>query len=310
MQKIISHYSSLCLRLILFVAMISASAGQNLKAQDSAATAKKPEAAKKSYVKNTFDGNFLIHDATVMVPQKKSLEFDLSHRFGVVNNGWKDLFGIFGGANIRLGFTYVPIQDLQVGFGVSNFNMQVDGNLKYAILKQTRDNAMPVSVTYFGNLAIDTREESSSLPIVDFSDRLSYYNQILVARKFSNELSVQFGFSFSHYNNVLGYYDESGNIQPTMNNNNFFFSFGGRYKISPGTAIIIDYDQPLTQNPTNNPHPNISFGFEFQTSGHTFQVFAGNYAYTLPQDNGVYNQNDFTQGQYVIGFNLSRLWNF
>ncbi|MDE3214691.1 MAG: hypothetical protein KGM98_15790, partial [Bacteroidota bacterium] len=94
-----------------------------------------------------------------------------------------------------------------------------------------------------------------------------------------------------------------------------------RYKITDVTALILEYDQPLTKFATNNPHPNVAFGFEFNTSGHTFQLFAGNYSQLNPQQNNLYNTNNpfgFRQtggnwvkgGQFLIGFNITRLWNF
>ena len=85
---------------------------------------------------------------------------------------------------------------------------------------------------------------------------------------------------------------------------------GGRYKISERTAIIANYDQPLSEHLTNNPHPNLSFGIELSTSSHAFQIFAGNYYGIVPQSNNVYNQNDYRDGQFLIGFNITRLWNF
>jgi len=297
------YFKTLCF-LVLIVHLSS-----NSNAQDSTSMSvveKKP----KSFTKNTFEGNYLIDEQTVMVPIKGTFEFDINHRFGTTDHGFKDLFGIFASANMRLGCSYVPIKDLQVGFGANNFNMQVDWSIKYAVLKQTRDNRMPVSITYYGNAAMDTRARNSSLPIVTTSDRFSFFNQILIARKITEAFSVQGGFSITHFNNVEGYYDASNNIQPAMKNDQLSFNVGGRYKISPQTAIIVNYDQPLTQNPMHNPHPNISFGLEMRSSGHDFQVFAGNYGYTLPQNNNFLNQNDFTKGQFVIGFNISRLWNF
>jgi len=95
-----------------------------------------------------------------------------------------------------------------------------------------------------------------------------------------------------------------------MNNMHFAFECMGRYKFSDKSAIIINYDQPLTQHPTNNPHPNISFGLETTTDSHAFQVFAGNYYSIVPQSNNFFNQNDYTKGQFVIGFNITRLWAF
>ncbi|KAF0242355.1 MAG: hypothetical protein FD136_205 [Chitinophagaceae bacterium] len=297
------------IRLFIILATCAAITTTSLMAQDSTST---PAAKKVSVVKNTFGGNNLIDNQTVMVPIKGTFEFDINHRFGTTDKGFKDLFGLFSTANTRLGFYYVPVKDVQVGFGANNYNMIVDFNLKFAILKQNTDNSMPVSVTYYGNAAMDTRAKNSALPIVNTSDRFSYFNQIMVARKVTEALSVQASFNYTHFNNVDGYYDKTDPtlILPTLNNDHLSYSLSARYKIAPKTAIMFNYDQPLTQHPLNNPRPNLSLGLDMNSSGHGFQVFFGNYGYTLPQYNHMFNQNDYTAGQYVIGFNITRLWNF
>jgi len=295
-------------KLFLFTVLIFYSAGVAL-AQDSASSVPAP-ANKKSYTKNTFAANYLIDEQTVMVPIKGTFEFYIMHRFGTVNQGISDFFGIFEAANMRFAMSYVPVKDLQIGFGYGNYNMAVDGNIKYAILKQTRNGSMPVSVTYYGLMVINTTKATSTNYIVNASDRFSFFNQILIARKISEKLSLQAGIAITHFNNVPGYLDSGGKVHPQMQNNNWTFCAGGKYQITPGMAFVVNYDQPLTQNTTNNPHPNISFGLEMSTSGHDFQIFAGNYGYALPTDNTFFNQNDFQKGQFVIGFNISRLWNF
>ncbi len=308
MKKYIIHFPSFQLRLLLLILVATVITGTELNAQDSTAAA--PVAKKKSYVKNTFEGNFLIDNQTVMVPIKGTFEFDISHRFGTINNQFKDLFGLFSSANMRLGFSYTPIKDLQVGFGANNYNMIVDWSLKYAVVKQTKDGRTPLSVTYFGNAAMDTRAKSDALPIVSSSDRFSFFNQLLIARKFSEAFSAQVSLNYTHFNNVPGYYDVNHIAQTGMLNDHYSVSVGGRLKISPKTSIIANYEQPLTQHPLNNVYPNISFGLDMKSSGHDFQVFFGNYGNTIPQFNSEYSQNDFAKGQYVIGFNISRLWNF
>ncbi|HJV20870.1 MAG TPA: DUF5777 family beta-barrel protein [Sediminibacterium sp.] len=296
-------------RVFMLLLVCTVITGNGLMAQDSTESA--PPAVKKvSYTKNTFGGNLMIDNQTVMVPIKGTFEFAINHRFGTVDKGFKDLFGIFAAANMRLGFSYVPVKDLQIGFGAGNYNMLVDFNAKYAILKQKTDNSMPVSVTYYGNAAMDTRAKSLSLPIINTSDRFSFFNQIMVARKFCDAFSAQAAFNYTHFNNVEGYYDANNVIQPAMKNDHLSFSLSGRYKISPKTAIMFNYDQPLTQHPMNNPRPNLSLGLDMNSSGHGFQVFVGNYRYSLPQYSHMYNQNDYTTGQFVIGFNITRLWNF
>src|SRR5271165_2745918 len=82
---------------------------QDSENADSSAT------VKKAYVKNTFAGNLLIDNQTVMVPVVKTFEFSIQHRFGIVNNGYSDFYGVFAPANIRLGFNYTPINNLQLG---------------------------------------------------------------------------------------------------------------------------------------------------------------------------------------------------
>lgn len=166
---------------------------------------------------------------------------------------------------------------------------------------------MPVSVSYYGNIVIDARGKSNFRNDVD---RFSYFNQLIIARKVTEKFSVQVAPSFSWFNNVEAYVDKNGVIQKKMNNGHFAVSVLGRYKITEKTAIIAGYDQPLTQHLTKNPHPNICFGIEATTSAHAFQVFAGNYSGIVPQSNNMFNQNDYTKGQYVIGFNITRLWNF
>ncbi len=283
----------------------------NLFAQDTTAvtapdTTEVTDTKKVKPVKDTFGSAWLMDNQTVIVPIKGTLEFDIQHRFGTVDKGRKDVFGLFAPSNIRLGLSYSPINLLFVGAGLTKERMQVDMNAKYALLQQTVGK-IPVSVTYFGNMVIDARDKSFFRYGVH---RLSYFNQLMVARKITDKFSAQVAPSLSWFNNVEGYVDSKGEIQKKMNNYHFAYSVLGRYKISENSAIIAGYDQPLTQHPTNNPRPNISFGFETTTSSHAFQVFAGNYYGIVPQSNNMFNQNDYTKGQFVIGFNITRLYNF
>jgi hypothetical protein len=276
----------------------------NVAAQDSTST---PAASKAKPVKNIFGSVWLIDNQTVVVPVKGTLEFDIQHRFGTVNNGTKDLFGFFAPSNIRFGLSYAPISKLFVGAGITKERKQVDLSAKYSLLQQTTDNKIPVSVSYYGNVVIDTREKSNFRYSVH---RFSYFNQLLIARKITKNFSAQVAPSFSWFNNVEAYVDNKGEIQKKMKNGHAAISVLGRYKVSNLSSVIIGYDQPLTQHTTNNPHPNICFGFETVTSSHAFQVFFGNYYGIVPQSNNFFNQNDYRDGQFVIGFNITRLWNF
>ncbi|MEK7225675.1 MAG: DUF5777 family beta-barrel protein, partial [Bacteroidota bacterium] len=270
MKKLINHIPSIFRLAPLCLLLFSATSWNGLKAQDSleSETVFKPRPVK------IFESLFIVDNQTVAISRKKVLNLTIQHRFGPVNKGKKDLFGIFGPANIRIGFDYTPLNNLAVGFGVTKERYTVDFNGKYALVKQLDKGGWPVSITYFGNIAIDSREKKGNF--VNWGDRVSYFNQVMIARKITEKLSVQVSPSFSHFNNVDAYRDKDGNIQPKMKNDHFAISVLGMYKLTERFHLIANYDQPLTRHTTNNPHPNICFGIETTTISHSFQVFAGN----------------------------------
>lgn len=259
--------------------------------------------AKAEPVKYTFEGTWIVNNQTTMVPLKGAVQMDIQHRFGTVNNGWEDVYGVFAPSNIRLGLAYVPMKNLMIGAGLSKEMVSVDLNAKYAILHQT-PGSMPVSVTYFGNIAIDTRDQEFRYNV----HRLSYFNQLIIARKLNNKISLQTAPGLSWFNNVEAYLSSSGEIKKKMENLHVSIAFSGIYKFNKTMGLVVNYDQPITQHKTNNPDPNLSVGMEFSTGSHVFQVFLANYYYIVPQNGNFYNQNDYRKNQYLIGFNISRLW--
>lgn len=297
----------------------------NLIAQDSTAVTEEPKApAKAKPVKNTFQSVWIIDNQTVMVPVKGTLELDIMHRFGTVQKGYEDFWGFFAPSNIRLGVSYSPINKLNVGIGITKRNMLWDASAKYAIIQQTKGK-YPVSVTYYGNMAYDTRKDKDKSIFKYRSQRLSFFNQLIIARKVTDKLSLQIAPSVSHQNSVNGYLTKNDSTGKTsfqeMKFDHFAIAFSARYKVTTVTSIMINYDQPLTKHASVNPNPNFSFGLEMNTSSHSFQLFLGNYYNLSPQQNNLYNSNtpfgytdyDGTKvkgGEFVIGFNITRLWNY
>jgi hypothetical protein len=120
-------------------------------------------------------------------------------------------------------------------------------------------------------------------------------------RRFGPKLSLQLAPSISHYNFV-----EFGN-----KNDVIAIAFGGRYKVTPKTSVLVDYSQPFVSGTTvDEPKAGMAVGVEFATLGHAFQLFVTNYNALLPQKNYVFNQNDFFKGDFMIGFNITRIYRF
>jgi Membrane bound beta barrel domain (DUF5777) len=302
----------------------------NIKAQDSTAVAEEPTVpAKAKPVKNTFQSVWIIDNQTVMVPVKGTLEMDIMHRFGKVEKGYEDLAGFFAPSNIRLDVSYAPVKNLFVGIGLTKEHMLWDASAKYSIITQTKGK-YPVSATYYGNMAYDTRKDPDGSLFKYEGHRLSFFNQLIIARKITDKFSVQVAPSHSHQNFVKGYYtknDSTGkDVFKEMKHEHFAIAVSARYKLTNVTSVMINYDQPITKHAINNPNPNLSFGVEFNTSSHSFQLFMGNFSSLSPQLNNLYNHSDpfshETNGgkyntvnlhflnNFRIGFNITRLWNY
>ncbi len=279
------------------------------------------EKVKDRPVRAPFASGYLIDNQTTYIPIKGTFEYAIQHKFGTIGNGISDFYGIYSpGANIRLAFNYVPITNFQVGIGLSKEKMYTDLNAKWTILEQTRQNTIPVAVALYGVLAVDGRNESAfgtgkvwhsgkgpAEYSMVFTDRWSYFSQLIIGRRFNHWLSLQTGVSFTHYNLVEKEFDHD----------KIGLHFNGRVNFSPQSSFIFNYDAPLKiqqiseQLEVPDHHqPNLSFGIEIATSTHAFQIYLGNSKGIIPQDIMMWNSNKFNKDNIAFGFTITRIWNF
>ena len=260
-------------------------------------------------VKNTFESVWLIDHQTLEVPIKGTFEMDFQHRFGTWDKGYEDLYGLFAASNIRIGFDYVPVPRLMVGFGITKYNQLWDFYGKYALLKQGKEDGPFLSLTYYVNAAIDTRSEEKK-DFAESSDRWSYFHQVMIGRKISDKFSLQLSGNLSWFNFKEPMMDAEGVPLGTDQNMQISASAIARYKLSSVFGLIVEYDQPITDQEFFDPESNYSVGLELVTSAHAFQFFVGNYQGLVPQYNHTYNPNSWGDNQILVGFNITRLWNF
>lgn len=250
-------------------------------------------------VDGTFETSILFDNQTIMTPYKGQMEFQIHHRFGMIKDGLENLYGIYSSANVRLGLNYAITDRLMVGAGTTRGYKLQDFQAKYQILRQTQENVVPVSLAFYGNAAIDARSDDNFGPEENyrFIHRISYFSQLIVARKFSDKLSLQAAPTFIYFNSV-----ERG-----YTNLNYGLSAGGRFMFAMGHSFIVEYDQLFSkqEDEGKQPKPQLTFGWEKSTPTHCFQLFFANYTGILGQHNFLYNQNDFTKGDYLVGLNIT-----
>ena len=268
-----------------------------------ALTQETQEEADNQPVRSPFETVTLIDNQTIVNPVSGTLQLEILHRFGKIEN-LKDLYGIYASANTKLGLNYGITDKLMVGIGTERNNKLQDIRWKYSILQQTRSGSMPVALSYYGNMVIDAGSEDKFTGEgreYKFLHRLSYFHQLVLARKFSSKLSLMAAPSVTYFNAV-----ELG-----VNNLNLAFTIGGRAMVLGTSSIIFEYTQPFTENEitigtkTLLNKPGLSIGLEIGTSTHAFRVFVSNYNQIINQRNIVYNTNDFFGGDVFFGFNIT-----
>lgn len=258
----------------------------------------KPE---KEYVTATFKASRLVNGQSVETRHKRELEFIFAHRFGRVNDGIYELFGL-DQAYVRIGLEYGVTDRFSAGFGRNSVDKTIDSYVRYKLLRQVAGGGLPVSITAFGNAAVKTspKKEDAGYDIT-LQDRMSYTAQLLIARKFTSSLSLQLMPSYVHKNQV---------DQAIEKNDQFALGIGGRLKVSRSISLNSEYYYRFDV-PEGNPYFNsLGFGVDIETGGHVFQLVLTNTRGLTERAFITETTGDFFDGDIHLGFNVTRTFQF
>ncbi len=282
------------LNILLAVTHVSAQEIDLFKMQD--AQDKKEAKEKTDLVTATFKTTRLINGQSIENVGRGILDVKISHRFGPVNSGGYNLFGL-DNASTRFGVDYGITNRLMVGVGRSSNEKLFDGFLKYRILRQsTGKRYMPISISYSGSVNLNTLQDPVN-PNKWYSDRLTFSHQLLIASKLNDYTSIQFMPTLIHYNSV-----------PLVSDPNDLYAvgIGMRQRISKRVNLTAEYYYQI--NPFQGTSNALSFGVDVETGGHVFQfVFSNSLGMT---DRSLITQTTGTwkNGDIHFGFNIARVF--
>jgi len=255
------------------------------------------------YTFATFKSTRLISGHSVETNAEGVMQFLIGHRFGRINNGWRDLWGL-DNASIRLGFEYGLTDNLNIGIGRSSFAKTFDFTAKYRFLKQKSGaENFPFTATFVSVAYIQATEWAEPERENLFSSRKSYHNALLIARKF-NGFSIQLMPTLVHRNLVA-----------TEEDQNSVFSMGGgaSVRITPSLRANVEYYY-LLPNQVNSLvggeelRDAISIGVDIETGGHVFQLHITNSRGMTERFIATETTGDFFNGDIHFGFNVSRVF--
>ncbi|MEQ8908532.1 MAG: DUF5777 family beta-barrel protein [Vicingaceae bacterium] len=286
---------SFCFLLTSFSAFAQDDLMQMLEAQEEEVT---------NYTFATFKTTRLVSGHSVETNAEGVLQFLIGHRFGRLNSGWRDLYGL-DNSTVRLGFSYGITDDINIGIGRSSFGKTFDGTIKWRFLKQQSGATnFPFTATYVGASYVNTTEWPNPDRENYFSSRMSFHHSILIARKFGNSLSLQLMPTTVHRNLV-----ETADDQNAI----YAMGTGASVKITGSLRGNIEYyyipegqiESDIGGEAVRN---SISVGVDLETGGHVFQLFLTNSRGMAEKFLVGETTGDWLNGDIHFGFNVSRVF--
>ncbi len=252
----------------------------------------------RTLVSSTFKGVRLINGHSIETRRKGTLEFLISHRFGTLNSGAYEFFGL-DAANIRLGLEYALFDRLTVGIGRNSFEKTYDGFVKLKFIDQSKGTqSFPVTITGFSSLAINSLRFDDPQVFPTFTSRIAYTHQLLIARKFGEAFSFQVMPTLVHNNRIE---------EINGDNDQIALGLGGRFKLSKRLSLNAEYYYRFNESEAEEDiYNSIAIGFDIETGGHVFQLHFTNSRAMI--EKGFVNETtgDFFNGDIHFGFNISR----
>lgn len=247
------------------------------------------------YTYATFKGTRVVNGHSIETQGKHVLQFLISHRFGALNTGPYNLFGL-DAATMRLGLEYGITNRLTVGIGRATLKKTYDSFLKFKIIRQSKGaKKTPLSLTLMASSTAYSLRE----PSIDFANRLVYTLQALIARKFTDGFSIQISPTLIHRNLV-----------DTRSDQNDVFAIGisGRQKLTKRISLNAEYFYLMPGYTATNFSNCLSIGFDIETGGHVFQLHITNAQGMTENYFIAENKSSWKNGDIYFGFNISRVF--
>ena len=252
-----------------------------------------------SYTTASFKTTRLINGHTIENVGKGVLDVKISHRFGKINQGVYELFGL-DNATMRMGIDYGITRTLMAGIGRSTFEKTLDAFLKLKLLSQsTGRKNIPVTISYVPAMTLKTVKYENSTRKNYYTSRLAYSHQLLIGRKFSEGFSLQLMPTMVHHNLVT---------YTTEPNDLYSLGIGGRKKLTKRLSLNAEYYYQLPDYKLTGTNNSLSVGFDIETGGHVFQLHFTNSKGMNEKAFITQTTGEWKKGDIFFGFNISRVF--
>ena len=273
----------------------------SLKAQDIDALLEEVTGSDTEYATATFKSTRIVSGHSIERMPEGQLDFRISHRFGKLNSGAYNLWGL-DQANIRFSLEYGITDWVMVGVGRGTYEKTFDGFVKFSLLRQSKGTRnMPVSMSFLSSTALNSLRWDGEGEL-NFWNRFSYVHQLLIARKINERISIEVNPTFVHRNLIATELDP---------NDLWSLGAGARVKLTRRISINVEYYYvipPLNDFRSQTTYNPLSVGFDIETGGHVFQLHLTNSLAMIEKAFIGETTGDWLNGGIHLGFNISRVF--
>ena len=244
-----------------------------------------------------FKDNRVVNAQSSKQTAKGEFKFLIQHRFGTLNSGFYNLWGI-DNSHVRFGLDYGLTDRIALAAGRSSNNKEFDASAKVNILKQS-SSCLIVLSAYSAIFLAHPSEIDRQQTDYELFNQLTFSNQIIMARKFSSNFSAVLLPTHVHLNR----YNQYTSADP------LFMGIGGRYKVTKKTSVNGEYFYALSDMIEN--HKNmLSIGVDIETGGHVFSLHLSNSRGMNEHSFLTQTQGKWLEGDIYFGFNISRVFSW
>ena len=185
------------------------------------------------YTQATFKSNRILFGHSIETRKKGVLDFNVNVKFWNMPDSQTQNFGA-DFASTRFGIDYAFSDRFATGFGASTFDGIFNTYGKYRLVRQKdSDKKAPFGITVLQSISYQTRDFNHVDLQSSGSDRFSFASQVIFARKFDSNLSLQIVPTFVRRN--------SDQFEDVSSGNHFALGFGIRYRVARHLAIASEY---------------------------------------------------------------------
>jgi hypothetical protein len=250
----------------------------------------------------TFKSTRIINGHSIERMPPGQLDVRISHRFGTVNSGPYEFFGL-DQSNVHFSLEYGIFKWMMLGIGRGSYEKTFDGFAKFSLLRQSSGaTVMPVSVSFLSSAALKSVKWADPSRKNYFSSRLAYTSQLLIARKISQGFSFQLTPTYVHRNLTATELDP---------NDLWAVGAGGRMKLTKRISFNAEYYYVINSSNTymsQQIYNPLSFGFDIETGGHVFQLLFTNSLAMIEKGFIGETTGRWKHGDIHFGFNISRVF--